>query len=48
MADDESLEEVTLHSKLVNTPPTVKLMFTLSAENALDSDDILGTSTHSH
>ena len=42
MADDESLEgECNLALWTVNVPLTVKLMFTPSPENALDTDDIL-------
>lgn len=42
MADDESLEgKRNLALQTVNIPPTVKLMFTPSPENALDTDDIL-------
>lgn len=41
MADDESLEgEANLALQTVNNPLTVKLMFTPSPKNALDTDDV--------
>lgn len=42
MADDEFLEDKrNLALQPVNIPPTVKLMFTASPENALDTNNIL-------
>lgn len=53
MADDESSwGRRNLALQTVNIPLTVKLMFTPSAENALDADDILSpglqSAPHNH
>lgn len=53
MADDESSEgRRNLALQTVNIPLTVKLIFTPSPENALDTDDILSpglqSAPHNH
>lgn len=48
MADDESSKEkANLALQTVNNPLTMKLMFTRSPENALDTDDVLSQTLQS-